>query len=336
VEPHSAAPGGTDSSPGPRDSAPIIHWVAVAPRAPALAQPPRPTYRLNLLLFVLTVLTSLVSGAYYQISFSRSKPIPIGQGEFLLRLIDQPSYLLYGLPFCFTLLGILFAHEMGHYLACRYHGIVSTLPYFLPAPFGPVGTFGAFIKIKSPITNKKALFDVGIAGPIAGFVLAVPAMVIGLASSRVVDPSQMVPEGWAVEVIGEPLLYKIIALFVAPPGGDIYLHPIAFAAWFGLLATALNLFPIGQLDGGHILYAVLGRWHRYISRGFWAVTLVLAATHWPGWFVWGLLTFLLGLDHPRTWDEHESIGRGRFVLFLVALAIFVLCFVPAPISLQTM
>ncbi|MEW6368128.1 MAG: site-2 protease family protein [Acidobacteriota bacterium] len=260
-------------------------------------------------------------------------PMGLGPFEFVQRLMMHPRYLLYGLPFSFTLLGILFSHEMGHYMACRYYGIRATLPYFIPVPFGPIGTFGAFIKIKSPIMSKKALFDVGIAGPIAGFVMAVPAMVVGIWASRVVDLSAMV--GGYAEVYGEPLLYQMLArLILGDVKGDVFLHPIAFAAWFGCLATAFNLFPIGQLDGGHILYSVIGRRFRYLSRFFWWCTIAIGAWLWPGWLFWAFLTLMLGLDHPRTWFENDSLGTGRMILFLLAVLMFILCFIPVPISIQ--
>ncbi len=324
-----------DGLPGSTESPAIRVRIAVPM---SLQQPNRTqpvSYRTNLLLFILTFLTTLIFGAYYQIDFMMSRPIALGVFEFLGRLFAHPLYLLYGLPFSFTLLIILLSHEMGHYLACRYYGIVATLPFFIPGPISPVGTFGAFIKIKSPITNKKALFDIGIAGPLAGFIMAVPAMAIGLAASHICEPSRIPAPGSEVDVMGVPLVYKILVLFFPQFNHDIIaFHPIWFASWFGLLATALNLFPIGQLDGGHILYAVVGRRFRWLTRIFWACTIFLGVLVSSHWLAWSLLTLILGLDHPPTWDERDPIGRGRLILFFVAILIFVLSFMPAPISRQ--
>lgn len=299
------------------------------------AESQRPRYGLHIILFLLTVLTTLFAGAQYQISFMMHESVPLNPFDIMMRLLQHPSYLIYGLPFSFTLLGILFSHEMGHYIACRYYGINATLPFFIPMPIGPVGTFGAFIRIKSPITRKKALFDIGIAGPIAGFVMAVPALIIGVQASRVVDLTALSGQGYVVEVFGEPLLYKAVAS-LAHHGvmGDLYLHPIGFAAWFGLLATAFNLLPMGQLDGGHVLYAVTGRRFRLLSRFFWIATLA-GGVLWFGWIVWAvLIRFVTGLDHPPTYDEDQPIGTARLLLFCIAIAIFVVCFIPVPISVQ--
>ncbi|MBI2841206.1 MAG: site-2 protease family protein [Acidobacteria bacterium] len=301
------------------------------------AESQRPRYGLHIVLFLLTVLTTLFAGAESQISFVTQQSGPLNPFDVTVKLLQHPSYLIYGLPFSFTLLGILFSHEMGHYIACRYYGINATLPFFIPMPFGPVGTFGAFIRIKSPITRKKALFDIGIAGPIAGFVMTVPALIIGVYAARAIDLSPLYGKGYEIYYYGEPLLYRAVAfLFQRGVEGELMLHPIGFAAWFGLLATAINLLPMGQLDGGHILYAVTGRHFRVLSRVFWILTLAGGVLS-IGWIIWALLIrFVVGLDHPPTYDEDEPIGTARMVLFCVAIAIFILCFMPVPIWRETL
>jgi membrane-associated protease RseP (regulator of RpoE activity) len=232
-----------------------------------------------------------------------------------------------------TILAILGCHEFGHYAACRYYDVDASLPFFLPAPL-LTGTLGAFIRIREPIPTKRMLFDIGIAGPIAGFLVAVPSLFIGLSMSRVVV---LPPEFTGVE-LGEPLLFQLVSalLWGTPPEGySLSLHPMAFAAWFGLLATALNLFPIGQLDGGHISYAVFGRRSSHLTLLMVCVAIVLSYFS-QSWFVWTVLMIVMllmfGRHHPRTFDEHEPLDRTRLVLALVALAMFVLCFTPAPIE----
>jgi membrane-associated protease RseP (regulator of RpoE activity) len=241
--------------------------------------------------------------------------------------------LVRGLWYSATILAILGCHEFGHYLACRYYGVDASLPYFLPAPL-LTGTLGAVIRIREPIATKRMLFDIGIAGPIAGFLVAVPAIFIGVAMSNVVR----VPEGFVGFELGEPLLFQAAAGLLwgaIPDGYSLNMHPMAFAGWFGLLATALNLFPIGQLDGGHISYAVLGPRSVYVTLLTFVVALVLAYFY-RSWVVWtgllALMLFMLGPRHPRVFDEHVPLDRARMLLAAAALVIFVLCFTPAPIE----
>ncbi len=248
-------------------------------------------------------------------------------------LIADPSRWTAGVPYALALLGILGVHELGHYIVARRRGVDVTLPYFIPAPFF-LGTFGAFIRIREPIPEKRMHFDVGIAGPLAGFVIAVPALIAGLAMSRVVP----LPPHFTGLSLGEPLLFKAVAWMIwgsAHDGYSLNLHPMAFAAWFGLLATALNLFPIGQLDGGHISYAVLGSRSTWVTYGAigCAVVLTFFSTSWLVWtiLVVGML-FLFGPRHPSTLDEHVPLDRGRLMLAVFALVMFVLCFTPAPIE----
>lgn len=297
-------------------------------------RPPAPERRgIHVLLFALTIFTTLLTGAEHQIRFLSDKPLdPV---LLFAGIVAHPRYLLYGLPFSFTLMSILFAHEMGHYLACRYYKVPATLPYFIPMPIGPLGTFGAFIKIKAWITRKKVLFDIGIAGPIAGFALAVPAVFVGILWGKEVDVSVWAGKGVMVMSWGEPLLYTAVEWMLGVSNGNWVPHPIGFAALFGFFATALNLLPLGQLDGGHIIYSVLGRHTRYVVRLFLAVTLGMGVL-WPGWFLISIMVSVMGLDHPPTRDEDAPIGRGRIILFLFAILIFALCFVPVPVSIESL
>jgi membrane-associated protease RseP (regulator of RpoE activity) len=222
---------------------------------------------------------------------------------------------------------------MGHYLACRYYGVDASPPYFLPMPLLVTGTLGAFIRIREQIPGKRQLFDIGIAGPIAGFVVAIPILLVGIALSEVVP---IEPGGiW----LGEPLLLKAAVLVVhgwLPDGYTIATHPVAFAAWFGLLATAINLFPIGQLDGGHISYAVLGARSTHVTVAG-VVALIGLSFISSTWIVWAVLTtlmlFAFGPRHPRTVDEDVPLDRGRLWLAAFALVMLIICFTPVPIEL---
>jgi membrane-associated protease RseP (regulator of RpoE activity) len=239
-----------------------------------------------------------------------------------------------GLWYSLTILTILGAHEMGHYLACRYYRVDASLPYFLPLPVTLTGTLGAFIRIRSRIGSKPQLFDIGVAGPIAGFVLAVPAMFWGLSLSRVVK----LPADFVGFELGEPLLFQAAAWLIfgdIPDGFSLNLHPMAFAAWFGLLATALNLFPIGQLDGGHISYAVLGRRSTWVTIAA-ILTAVLLTFFSLSWLVWSVLMVVMllmfGPRHPTTVDEHVPLDSARIGIAVFALLMFIACFTPAPIE----
>jgi membrane-associated protease RseP (regulator of RpoE activity) len=234
-----------------------------------------------------------------------------------------------------SILAILGAHEFGHYYACRYYGVDASLPYFLPAPLPLTGTLGAFIRIRQPIPGKRELFDIGIAGPLAGFIVAIPVLLVGMSLSRV---TELPADTRGFVELGEPLLFQGAAwLFwgVPPEGYSINMHPMAFAAWFGLLATALNLFPIGQLDGGHISYAVLGARSTMVTLGTLLCLIGLTFVS-SSWLVWTVLTVAMliafGPRHPRTSDEHIPLDRTRLWLAAVALLMFVVCFTPAPIE----
>lgn len=279
-------------------------------------------------LFIATVLTTTIVGVVFAQSYQAGHAIDLEQYVTLIpELWQKPVLLLQGLWFSLPLMTILLAHEMGHYIACRHYGIDATLPFFLPAPT-PIGTLGAFIRIQSPIYTKRALFDVGIAGPLAGFAMLLPALVLGIAWSKIVPG---VAESGDL-VFGVPLLERLLESFLLPGVGsaNIYLHPVGRAAWVGILATALNLLPIGQLDGGHILYSFAGRWHRTLSRVFVAALVPLGLVYSRSWLVWAALLFFFGMRHPMIYDQ-SGVGEQRSWLGLAALVIFLLTFTLAPI-----
>jgi len=239
-----------------------------------------------------------------------------------------------GLTFAFTLLMILGAHEMGHYIACRWYGVRATLPYFIPVPLG-VGTFGAFIKIKSPIPSRRALFDIGIAGPLAGFVFAIPAALVAHYFAAGASTWAFTDDSLNFQ---SPLFFVLIErLFHLPP--DIEINPVWFATWVGLLMTSLNLLPVGQLDGGHVVYSVFGRrGHRLIARSIYAIVVGLAVYSlwhhgWLGWVVYAvILTLVLRIGHPPVIDEREQLGTARKLVAAIGLIVFLLCFMPAPVT----
>jgi len=243
--------------------------------------------------------------------------------------LQNPWGLLSGVPFASTLIIILLVHEMGHYLTARYHGVHATLPYFIPAP-SIIGTFGAFIKMESPPWNRRVLFDVGAAGPVAGLVLAIPAVVLGLQLSTVSFDHH--PSGGLS--LGSSLVFTFLSqltLGVVPDQAHILLHPVAFAGWIGLLVTALNLLPVGQLDGGHVVYALFG------SRQIWVSRLALVGIfglgvsgYWEGWIFWAVLLVVMGLRHPPPLDEHTSLDLKRKVAAWGMFILLGLTFTPAP------
>jgi membrane-associated protease RseP (regulator of RpoE activity) len=283
---------------------------------------------IHVVLFLLTLGTTTVAGVGHYLAFLGN----VSPVNFNL------SLLWHGFEFSFTILAILGTHEMGHYLACRYYGVDATLPFFIPMPIPFTGTLGAVIRIRQPILDKSALFDIGVAGPIAGFLIAVPALLLGLHWSTLIPISTFAKEASAVW-LGEPLLFKAANWIVwgqIPDSLSLNMHPIAFAAWFGLLMTALNLFPIAQLDGGHLSYAVFGsRIATRITFAAFAVVvgLTLVATTWIFWaVVLGVMLYMAGPRHPPVMDEHVPINRTRLWLAVVAVIIFAVCFTPAPIQ----
>ncbi len=285
---------------------------------------------LHALLLLLTLLTTTIVGARLAVNFERNLPaFQFDEDlQFLGTLWDQPGLLAAGLPFSLTLLAILLAHEFGHYFACLYHRIDSSLPYFLPAPT-LIGTFGAFIRIRSPIFSRRDLFDVGVAGPLAGFVFLIPALGIGLALSKVIPG---IANQGDLTFGNPPLLWLALqAVFPGESTADVYLHPVARAAWIGLFATALNLLPIGQLDGGHILYAFTGPLHRRLSQAFAVALIPLGYFYWNGWILWAVFFLITGLRRPTIIDE-SPVGAERLRLALLAAVIFLLSFTPDPIQ----
>jgi Zn-dependent protease len=276
----------------------------------------------------MTFLTTTITGAVMMLDFQRNMPFDIEHELTLLaNLWSHPWLLVLGLPFSLTLLTILMAHEMGHYLACRFYDVDASLPYFLPAP-SLTGTFGAFIRIRSAIFSKRILFDIGVAGPLAGFVFLLPALAVGIAFSRIIPG---IAHQGNIQFGMPPLVWLLAkAIFPGVPVSDIALHPVARAAWIGILATALNLLPIGQLDGGHILYALVGDKHKLISRIF-IVLLIPLGLYWRVWWLWAAVLFFLGRRHPTIYDN-SALGPGRTRLGWLAFAIFVLCFTYAPIT----
>lgn len=315
----------------------------------------------HLLLFLLTFCTTTVAGTLFPFgpiyAFPDFQPASLGElilaifnlpGNYALLVFKilgavfaEPEHLRYGFSFSASLLFILLSHEMGHYIACRIYRVRATLPFFIPTPplIGPAGTFGAFIKILSPFPSRRAIFDIGVAGPIAGFVALVPVAVIGVMQMKIVSPAEAARS--AAEIGGisfaDPLFLRIIA---AIAGKDLSLgigNPFYFAAWLGLLVTALNLIPSGQLDGGHAIYAVFGeRLHRWSGR---IAFIFMAVASTAGWFVYGspsgilftlLLAIMMQLRHPSPRD-FSPLGGGRIAVALITAIIFVLSFVPVPI-----
>jgi membrane-associated protease RseP (regulator of RpoE activity) len=283
---------------------------------------------LHFLLLFATLLTSSAAGGRFVQNFKANRPAFTLENDLaaLLAVRDLPQLLADGLVFSVPLLLILLAHECGHYFACRRYGLDATLPFFLPAPTF-IGTLGAFIRIRSIIFSRRTLFDVGVAGPLAGFAVLLPFLVWGVSLSKQVP-------GIATQgdlVFESPLLLHWIAQWFFPgvPADDLYLHPIARAAWVGLFATALNLLPIGQLDGGHIIYAMIGDRQQWLSRAAILALIPLGFFYWP-WWIWAVVFFFLGRRHPYIHDPRR-LNSSRILLGILAFAIFAICFTPAPI-----
>jgi membrane-associated protease RseP (regulator of RpoE activity) len=306
--------------------------------SPEVAEPWQPwkrfqhRYWIHAVLLLLTLVTTTLVGAAQYASYRiESGQPPDG--------ITAADYLPGGLWYSLTILAILGAHEMGHYLMCRRHQIDATLPYFLPVPLPLTGTLGAFIKIREPFRNRRALFDIGVAGPIAGFVVLIPLLFLGTALSPAATPPADPAEGRVVIQLGEPLLFQFAewAIWGNVDRDWINLHPMAFGAWFGLIATALNLMPFGQLDGGHVSYAVLGRRSTVVSLVTVSAALGLTFISSSWYAAAGLMVLMLlvfGPRHPRVVDEYEELGRPRIVTAILAAVVFILCFTPAPIEIS--
>ncbi len=299
----------------------------------------RPRYWLHGLLLMATIFTTLVVGARMQFNFAHNEPaFSLNDDDlpfFPVRwAFAQPSRLLLGVPFASTLMLILLAHELGHYLCCQYYGVHATLPFFIPAPT-LIGTLGAFIRIRSPIRSRTALFDIGIAGPMAGFILATAVLFWALPLSKILPPGAADSD---IE-LGYPLIFRLV-WYVLPLSElkahshalhAIYFHPTAIAAWVGMFATALNLLPGGQLDGGHIVFSIAPRAHRFISRLSILALIPMALYFWTGWLVWAALLRLSGMRHPVVAERPEVRG-SRLGLALFAFVMLVLTFSPAPFA----
>ena len=275
---------------------------------------PHKLTRTHVVLFIATCFTTLFAGALL------NGVIPW----------EQPEKIYLGLPFSFTLLFILMTHELSHYFTSRKHKVSASLPYFIPAP-SIIGTFGAIIKMKPPIPDRRSLIDIGASGPIGGFIIAVIATIIGLKWSEI-KPSGEIQEGI---VFGSSILFSFISeivLNVDPEKFDVILHPVAFAGWIGLLVTSLNLLPIGQLDGGHIVYALFGEKHGLIAKITIPVLLVMGILFWQGWIVWAVLMIIIGYRHPPVVYPHIQLDKKRIYIGWVSLVIFILTFTPTPVQ----
>lgn len=269
---------------------------------------------IHIILFVATFCTTLIAGAL----------------QAGVNILKEPERIFEGLPFAATLMTILLVHEFSHYIASKKHHTEATLPYFIPAP-SLIGTFGAFIKMKSPIITRKALIDIGASGPIAGFIVSVFASVVGLSMSKVV-PLQTI-EGTPAITLGDSILFSYLAqlmLGVTPDEHDILLHPVAFAGWIGLFITFLNLMPIGQLDGGHIAYAVFGNRHKQISMALVLILMLLGLFYWEGWAVWSILMLILGIKHPPVIYWEIPLDTRRKFISILCLIILIITFIPSP------
>lgn len=272
------------------------------------------SYLLHAVLFFLTLATTLLAGA-------------IQQG---VNPLENPGQIWKGIPFSLTLLLILGSHELGHYIVSRFHRVEVTLPYFIPAP-SFIGTFGAFIKMKSPILDRKTLLDIGVAGPLAGTVVAIPIILAGLVLSEIVPAAG--PDGAPGLLLGDSIFFKCLNWMVhgrLPENLDVLLHPIAFSGWIGLFVTNLNLLPVGQLDGGHVVYSLFGRRQKYIAWSVLAGLVILGVTSWVGWLVWAVLLLFLGIHHPPVVYDWIPLDRKRRFLGWLALVLFILTFMPAP------
>ena len=322
--------------------------------------------RIHFVLFIITLGTTFLAGFFYSADskflddFLESRNV-----TYLIDFFGSGS-ISNGVTFSAALLFILSAHEMGHYYYGKKYGVDITPPYFIPAPplISPIGTFGAFIKIKSPIATKRALFDIGIAGPLVGICAAIPVIMIGIKLSSIVDPSSLEFEGGMT--LGLPLIFSFLVdsfFGNVPEGKDLllHLHPVAFAGWIGLFVTALNLIPAGQLDGGHIMYALFPRkWHRRASLSMIFLLLILGIgtqpiiqllqllwrgiplesykdiftfDGWLGWVMWAMLLSIMGTRHPPTMDDNIPLDGKRKLLGVIALLVFIGCFTPVPIGL---
>jgi membrane-associated protease RseP (regulator of RpoE activity) len=316
----------------------LVSGEVISPRAPHVSylQSRRHKYWLHLFLLLATFFTTLVVGARLQWNFIHGfPPFAMNDGKwFPLAWALQGEHLILGLPFSLALMVILLAHELGHYLYCVKYRVAATLPFFIPFPT-LIGTLGAFIRIRSPLRSRTILFDIGIAGPIAGFVVATAVLIFSLGRSHVA------PFGAVQDLqLGTPLIFSLVRKLLVGVGHGtaianvsfdrLYLHPIAIAAWVGMLATSLNLLPGGQLDGGHIVFAVAPHAHRQVSRLTVVALIPLGIFFWTGWLIWAVLLRLVAMRHPPV-PEWPEISTGRRILAGFALLLLVLTIMPMPI-----
>ena len=273
----------------------------------------------------------MIAGADLIDLFRHDLPYTLDWDRYV-ELIRHPARWIEGWVFSLPLILILGSHELGHFMACEYYRVDSTFPFFIPVPMPPTGTMGAFIRIKAPIYSKRALFDIAVAGPLAGFAVLLPVLLVGITLSRV---HHGLSENSDI-VYGAPLLVKMLesAVFHGIKSEDVYLHPAAQAAWVGLLMTALNLLPIGQLDGGHLLYAWFGEPAKFMFKVFWVGLVVLAVfSHFTTWGPWAVILLLFGMKHPTIYGESE-LGMARTLLTVAAVLIFLLSFSTIPVQVR--
>ncbi|MDH3743614.1 MAG: site-2 protease family protein, partial [Acidobacteriota bacterium] len=322
---------------GPRTPGSLGHDAIRRPDPSATAGNAR--YWLAGLLLAVTFFTATTLGAVFWVSTQTdvtTSLVPLLSPGTIASVWRSPELLETGLTFSIPLLLILFAHEMGHFLVCRRYGLPTTAPFFLPAPFG-LGTLGAFIRIRAPLRHRKELLDVGAGGPIAGFVVLLPLLAYGISQSSparllIATPEKAVA---ALYLPGESLVIQWIGRLLhgeLPPDTVLNLHPVALAAWAGLLATSINLLPIGQLDGGHILYAAAGRYQHLTALAVWLL-MIVGGFSWPGWWLLALLVLVFGLRHPPVHDESLELDPRRLAIAILSLLIFLLSFAPRPIAI---
>jgi membrane-associated protease RseP (regulator of RpoE activity) len=280
---------------------------------------------INILLLFLTILTTLSAGAQLELGYNLIEAVSSGNRHLVGQVI------LAGLPFAITLLGILGVHELGHYLAAQWYHVQATLPYFIPMPLG-LGTLGALINIKSPMRSRRVLFDIGLAGPYAGLLVAVPLFLMGLYLSS----TNFVPLGLGripLETLGSSVFSRTAVALMTdiPLGQTLEVHPILYAAWWGIFVTGINLLPVGQLDGGHAAYALLGRYaHGVALLTFLMLIVVGSVQQQPAWFIWAFFIMLGGLKHPQPMNDIVDVGPIRKVIGIMTIILFIVIFIPRP------
>jgi len=320
------APASLDPSPWHATQNNSAYYTAVRP------QPSTRSLILAIGLFLLTLVTSLLAGTQFAAAYAHNQAFSFDAFVQTFPLLYRnPALLLTGLPFAITLLTILLVHELGHYFACQHHHIHSSYPFFIPAPT-LIGTFGAFILIRSPIRSARALFDVGASGPFVGFIVALPALAYGVLHAKIIPG--LASDGSPDLVFGVPLVMRLTAAVLQPNAqvSDLLLHPVGRAAWVGIFATALNLLPVGQLDGGHILRTVSPRLHRWVSLLLpFALVILYFIFQWRGWLLWAGILFALRFLRMSPIYDPTPLDPNRRFAAIIALAIFVLCFMPAPL-----